>query len=160
MSNSPFNSWNLSLFSAEFRGLGTIQGRCGVTGEVWSWWYRESEPVSAPLCTPHATAKPNHCLTHCDAHSWLTLSLSLTNTHFTPFTPFTSRRHENTWPFINFQGALQKHKWCFTLKYSNVIWFYLSEWKIWKQWKQDIVYSKNNHKVSHSTQLTNTNLTI
>lgn len=35
---------------------------------------------------PHAAVKPNHRLTHRRAHSWLTLSLSVTLTH----TPFTS----------------------------------------------------------------------
>lgn len=35
---------------------------------------------------PHAAVKPNHRLTHHRAHSWLTLSLSMTLTH----TPFTS----------------------------------------------------------------------
>lgn len=77
---------------------------CGNTGEVWSQWYRESEPVSAPACTPHATTKPNHRR----AHSWLTLSLSLTPTplYITVTFHWLSRRSVAT---QNLMFSLQKY---------------------------------------------------
>lgn len=81
MSKRSCNRWDLTQHSFGVWYNSVPLFYCGITGEVWSWRYRESEPVSAPLNSPHAAAKPNHRR----AYSWLTLSLSLTLRYTTTF---------------------------------------------------------------------------
>lgn len=60
----------------------------------------------------HAAAKPNHRLTHWHAHSWLTLSLSVTHTFYITV----------TCSYMTFHWALQGHSANLSLQHGKLLW--------------------------------------